>query len=126
MAACKWPLAALATLAVLGAVSGAVMKNQLVKGGGSSAGKITGLTAKQGLVGSNLLTQLLTPSANRPVSVPSPNPGPLPAPSSVSGLIGLIDAIPSLQNFLDASGLSRITDPVINQARKRWERIRDK
>ena len=48
------------------------------------------------------------------------------ATNSLSGLANLasgIQSVPSLQSILDASGITRLTDPVYNQVRKRWQAI---
>lgn len=48
------------------------------------------------------------------------------ATSSISTMANLasgIQSIPSIQSILDASGITRLTDPVWNQVRKQWQNI---
>jgi len=61
---------------------------------------------------------------SRPTARPSSEA--TPPPNTLSGLTNLasgIQSVPSLQSILDATGITRITDPVYNQIRRRWQQI---
>lgn len=68
-----------------------------------------------------------TSIASAPSQAVSSSSSNSPSSSGFPGLAAIqstLQRIPSVQSILDASGITRITDPVINQARKRWQRIR--
>lgn len=59
-------------------------------------------------------------------STPRPSSSSSESPNTLSGLATLasgIQSVPSFQSILDASGITRLTDPVYNQVRKRWQAI---
>lgn len=100
---------------------------------------------KQGGLSPSIILNLLRPSSSNKPKVPAENPAaaasavstaiasaPQAASSSSSGsgfpglaaIQSTLQRIPSVQSILDASGITKLTDPVLNSARKRWQRIR--
>lgn len=99
---------------------------------------------KQGPLSPSIIFNLLRPStpnkqkvpaeaatASVPAAISSATSSQSSSPSSSSsGFPGFaaiqstIQRIPSVQSILDASGVTRLTDPVLNSVRKRWQRIR--
>lgn len=102
---------------------------------------------KQGGLSPSIIFSLLRPSSSSSNKPKVPAESPVAAASSVStaiasapqatsssssgsGFPGLaaiqstLQRIPSVQSILDASGITKLTDPVLNSARKRWQRIR--
>ncbi|KAI1288349.1 hypothetical protein HDE_09414 [Halotydeus destructor] len=74
--------------------------------------QLTG-NVKQRPLTSTILSQLLSSAA----SMARPN-------SVGTGGQGSRPSLASLQSVLDVTGLHRLTDPMVNVARKRWERLR--
>jgi hypothetical protein len=62
-----------------------------------------------------------------PNRTPAPKPGESSssAATSLSSLTNGLQSIQniSFQNLIDATGITRLTDPIYNQARKRWQQL---
>ena len=78
---------------------------------------------KQGSGGGGLLSFFTGP--NRTTPKPADSSSSSSSSTTLSSLTSGIQSFQNLsfQNFIDATGITRLTDPIWNQARKRWQQF---